>query len=84
MNNVTPFGRNILVQPTEIKTIVSVKNTSKTDYGTVIAVGDEVKKVAVGDTVGFVNHGLLALEVNKTKLYFVPETDDFLLCKFTA
>lgn len=84
MNNVTPFGRNILVQPTEIKTIVSVKNTSKTDYGKVIAVGDEVKKVSVGDTVGFVNHGLLALEVNKTKLYFVPETDDFLLCKFTV
>lgn len=83
MNNVTPFGRNILVQPTEVKTIVAVKNTSKTDYGKVIAIGDEVQKVKVGDIVGFVNHGLLALEVEKTKLFFVPETDDFLLCKFT-
>lgn len=83
MNNITPFGRNILVQPTEVKTVVSVKNTSKCDYGKVIAIGKEVKEVKVGDIVGFVNHGLLALEVDKTKLFFIPETDDFLLATFT-
>lgn len=83
MNNVTPFGNNILVQPTEIKTIVSVKNTSKCDYGKVIAIGKDVKEVKVGDIIGFVNHGLLALEVDKTKLFFIPETADFLLATFT-
>jgi co-chaperonin GroES (HSP10) len=83
MNNITPFGRNILVQPTEIKTVLSTKNVSKCDYGKVIAIGKDVKEVKVGDIVGFVNHGLLSLEVDKTKLYFIPEVDDFLLCKLT-
>lgn len=83
MNNITPFGRNILVLPTEKKTFASVKNTSKCDYGTVISIGKDVKEIKVGDTVGFVNHGLLALEVDKTKLFFIPETDDFILGTFT-
>lgn len=82
MNNITPFGRNILVQPTEIKTVLSTKNVSKCDYGKVIAIGKDVKEVKVGDIVGFVNHGLLSLEVDKTKLYFIPEVDDFILGTF--
>lgn len=81
-SNIRPFGRNILVLPTEVKTVVSVKSTSKCDYGRVIAIGKDVKEVKVGDVIGFVNHGLLALEVDKTKLFFIPETDDFLLATF--
>lgn len=83
MNNITPFGRNILVLPTEKKTYASSKITSKCDYGTVISIGKEVKEIKVGDIVGFVNHGLLSLEVDKTKLFFIPETDDFILGTFT-
>jgi co-chaperonin GroES (HSP10) len=83
MNNITPFGNNILVLPTEIKTIVSVKNTSKCDYGKVIAIGKDVKEIKVGEVIGFVNHGLLALEVEKTKLYFIPEDANFILGTFT-
>ena len=83
MNNITPFGNNILVLPDEKQTVISVKNTSKCDYGKVIAIGKDVKEIKVGDTIGFVNHGLLALEVDKTKLYFVPECSDFILATFT-
>jgi co-chaperonin GroES (HSP10) len=83
MNSITPFGNNILVLPTEVKTIVSVKNTSKCDYGKVIAIGKDVKEIKVGDVIGFVNHGLLALEVEKTKLYFVTEDANFILGTFT-
>jgi len=83
MNNITPFGNNILVLPTEVKTVVSVKNTSKCDYGKVIAIGKDVKEIKVGDVIGFVNHGLLALEVDKTKLYFIPEDSNFILGTFT-
>ena len=83
MNNITPFGRNILVLPVEKKSYAAVKNTSKCDYGKVIAIGKGVQEIKVGDTVGFVNHGLLALEVDKTQLFFIPETDDFILGTFT-
>lgn len=83
MNNIIPFGRNILVLPTEVKTLVATRNTSKCDYGKVIAIGRDVQEVKVGDTIGFVNHGLLALEVDKTKLFFVPEDDNFVLGTFT-
>lgn len=83
MNNIQPFGTNILVQPTEKSTVIAIKNTSKCDYGKVIAIGKDVKEIKVGDIIGFVNHGLLALEVDKTKLFFVPECSDFILATFT-
>ncbi len=83
MNNITPFGKNVLVLPTETKTVISTKNTTKCDYGKVISIGKDVKEIKVGDVIGFVNHGLLSLEVDKTKLFFIPETDDFILGTFT-
>jgi len=82
MIHIEPFGKNILVRPKEKKTYASVKNASFTDVGVVIAVGDEVKKIKVNDEVGFVNHGLLSLDYEGTKLYMLPETDDFLMCRF--
>ena len=74
-----PFGKNILVEPVAIKTVVSTRNPSLTDNGLVVSIGDEVQKIKIGDEVGFVNHGLLSLERDGKKYYILPETDDFLM-----
>ncbi len=81
--NITPYGRNLLVMPVTKKSFAAVKKESNQDYGRVIAVGKDVKDIKVDDIVAFVNHGLLWVEVEKTLLYFVPETDDFILGLFT-
>ena len=42
-----PFGTNILVQPNVKKEIAVGDKALLADYGTVIAIGDEVKKIKV-------------------------------------
>jgi len=80
MNNITPFGRNLLVLPAKKKTAYATEdNKSICEYGKVISAGKDVKEIKVGDTIAFVNHGLLDLTIDETILYFVPEVDHFIL-----
>lgn len=80
--NLEPFGNNILVKPEEKKQILVADKKSLCEYGTVIAVGSEVKSVKVGDKIGYLVWGVSSLVVEDATYYFVPETSDFLLCVF--
>lgn len=76
---ITPFGNNILVKPHERETILKSAEGSLSEYGEVIAIGDCVKSVRVGDTIGFTIFGINALEIDGKKAYLVPETPEFIL-----
>lgn len=80
---IKPFGTRILIKPEEKKTVLVSDKGSLCEYGTVLAVGDEVKKVKVGDVVGFLVWGVESLEIDGIKSYFVDETSDFVLCTIT-
>lgn len=74
-----PFGNNILISPKSKEKIIG--DTAKFYlFGKVLAVGDEVKKIKVGDTIGYTLWGLNEiLEADGTKHYFVQENQDFIL-----
>ncbi len=74
-----PFGRNIYIKPTEAKSVIINSAPSLTQYGEVIAIGDDVQKVKVGDTIGFTVFGVNHLEYDGARLYIIPETDEFIL-----
>ena len=86
MNNepaITPFGNNLLIDPTEAETIYTTEGVkSLFQYGTIKAKGDEVsEKIKVGDVMGYCVWGTRDLEINDKKYYFIPEDSRFLLCK---
>lgn len=76
---IIPFGNNILVKPHERETILKSAEGSLSEYGEVIDVGDDVKKIKVGDIIGFTIFGVNALEVDGKKAYLVPEMSEFVL-----
>lgn len=79
--NIKPFGKNILIQPAARAQVLVSDQGSLCEYGKVIAIGDEVTKVDVGDTVGFLVWGVQKLDIRDTIYYFIPETSDFILGK---
>ncbi len=76
---IKPFGFNILVKPTEKKQTSYADQKSLCEYGEVIAVGDEVTRIKVGDTIGYTVFGVNHLQVEDQKYYFIPETSEFVL-----
>jgi co-chaperonin GroES (HSP10) len=76
---IKPFGKNILVKPIEKKQILVSSQPSLCEYGTVIAIGDEVTKIKVGDTIGYTVWGVNSLEIENEKHYFIPESGEFIL-----
>ena len=80
---IKPFGNNILVKPHERDTILKSAEGSLSEYGEVIAIGDSVQSIKVGDTIGFTIFGINALEVDGKKAYLVPETSEFILATIT-
>ena len=76
---IKPFGKNILIQPAAKAQVLVSEQGSLCEYGKVIAIGDEVTKVKVGDTVGFLVWGVQKLDVRDTIYYFIPESSDFIL-----
>lgn len=76
---IKPYGKNILVQPTVKSQVLVSDSGTLCEYGKVIAVGDEVTKVKVGDECGFLVWGVQRLEVEDNTFYFIPESSDFLL-----
>lgn len=81
MQNIEPFGRRILVKPTEKQQVLVADDGMLNEYGKVIAIGDEVKKIKVGDKIGFSVFGVEKLVIDDEKYYFIKEDDDFLLGK---
>lgn len=79
MNNFTPYGNNIKIEPKSKNKIIG--DTSKYYlFGEVVAVGDQVKNISIGDTIGFTLWGLNEIQQEDgTKEYFVQDTPDFIL-----
>lgn len=79
MNNWQPFGKNILFAPTAKEKIIG--DTSKyLLYGKVLAVGDKVESVKVGDTIAYTQWALNKIVMaDKSEHFFVSEKDDFIL-----
>lgn len=75
-----PFGRNILIKPIEKKQVLVSDNPSLTDCGEVIAVGDLVKEIKVGDTLAYVFWGILKVEdIDGELFHLILETDEYIL-----
>lgn len=78
--NIKPFGNRILVKPVEHKQVLVNDDGGLSEYGDVVAVGDEVKIIKIGDRVGFSVFGVEKLMVEEEKYYFIEENSEFLLC----
>ena len=76
---IKPFGNNILIEPAAKKQVLVSEQGALCEYGKVVAVGDEVQKVQVGETLGFLVWGINKLEVEGVTYYFLPESSDFIL-----
>lgn len=77
--NIRPFGKNILVVPTKKKQILVSDMNPLEAYGDVVAIGNKVEEVKVGDTIMFTKWGIRENEIEGEKYYFVKEDDDFFL-----
>lgn len=80
MNNFfQPFGNNICVKPVSRNKIIG--ETAKYYlYGEVVAIGEDVKKIKVGDQIGYVLWGIKEIEMaDGTRQYFMQEHSDFIL-----
>lgn len=76
---IKPFGKRILVKPEEKKQVLVADDGMLNEYGVVVAVGDGVQHIKVGDKVGFSVFGVEKLVIGEEKYYFIKEDDDFLL-----
>lgn len=78
-NNWKPFGKNILFSPKSKEKIIG--DTSRFFfYGKVLAIGDKVETIKVGDTIGFTQWSLNKIVMaDKSEHYFCREDDDFIL-----
>jgi co-chaperonin GroES (HSP10) len=76
---IKPFGDNILVKPVEKKSILMSDMNSLCEYGEVIAIGDEVKHIKVGDMIGYTIWGVNKLQIDEQTHYFIPEDSRFIL-----
>lgn len=78
---ITPYGKNILIEPM-IKSQIAVSDSAPLcEYGKVVAVGGDVTTVKEGETIGFTVYGLNELFAEDKKYYFVPEDSRFILGK---
>lgn len=76
---IKPYGRRILVKPEEKAQVLVADDGMLNEYGVVVAVGDAVQHIKVGDKVGFSVFGVEKLVIGEEKFYFIKEDDDFLL-----
>lgn len=80
MNNIIPFGSNILIKPTEKKKLLVSDRKSLQEYGTVIAVGKDAEPyIKVGQTVFYTVWGTKSVEYEGEDYYFIPCDSRFLL-----
>lgn len=84
-NDFIPFGANIRVVPKTKDYIAQPQEGTFLDIGEVVAVGDEVKKIKVGDEVSYWLFGIKSVDHDGTLHHIIPEDSRFILevCKQT-
>lgn len=82
MDKIIPFGNNILVVPREASTILKSFEGNLCEYGDVVAIGDNVEKIKVGDVIAFTKWGIKEIQIDDKKYKFVPEDERFILGTF--
>lgn len=80
---IKPFGVNMVIKPLEAGGILRPDDIPLCEQGTVIAIGDEVKRIQVGDVLAFSKWGAKSTEIKNEKYYFLPEDDRFILGKLS-
>lgn len=80
---IKPFGDRILVKPIVRQQVLVSDDGNLNEYGEVIAIGDEVKTIKVGDKIGFSVFGIEKLVIEEEKFYFIQESPEFLLGTIT-
>lgn len=81
MSNINwkPFGKNILFSPKAKEKIIGDSSRFLL-YGTVLAVGNKVETIKVGDTIAYTQWSLNKIVMDdKTEHFFCKEDDDFIL-----
>lgn len=78
-NSWQPYGDNIKFQPSSKNKVIG--DSSKYYlYGTVLAVGEDVKKIRPGDQIGYTLWGLKDIEMaDGTKTFYIKDTPQFIL-----
>lgn len=76
---IQPFGDNLLIKPVEEGGILQSMEGSLCQYGEVVAIGDKVQHIKVGDKIGFTIWGVNKLKIENEKYYFIPEDSRFVL-----
>jgi len=76
---IQPFGNNVLIRPSEVDGVLKSDQGTLCEYGTVLAVGPDVKSIHVGDVIGFLIWGVNKLVIGNDTHYFIPESPDFIL-----
>ena len=79
MITIKPFGDRILVKPTERKTVLVGDDRNLNEYGEVVAIGEDVKHIKVGQKIAFSVFGIEKLVIEEEKFYFIQESPEFLL-----
>ena len=74
-----PYGNNVLFEPKSKEKIIG--DTSRFFlYGKVLAIGDKVEGLKVGDTIGVTQWALNKVVLaDKSEHFFVPADGDFIL-----
>lgn len=74
-----PYRNNVLIKPASKGKIVG-DTAMYYLYGEVLAVGEDVKNIKVGDTIGYTLWGLSEiLEADGTKHFYVKDDPKFIL-----
>ncbi len=81
--DIKPFGNQILIEPIKKEQILVSDNNTLCEYGKVVAIGDEVEKIKVGDIIGHTVWGVNSLDINNERYYFIPEDARFILGTIT-
>ncbi len=82
-NKFEPLFNQILVRPIVEETTVLTDKRTLCEYGEVLAIGEDCKRVKVGDMVAFTIWGLNSVHIDDEQHYLVQENPDFLLGKVT-
>jgi co-chaperonin GroES (HSP10) len=74
-----PFGNQILIQPDKKEQVLVSDQGTLCEYGEVLAIGEDVKRIKVGDKIIFTIWGVNAVEIGNEKYHFIPEDNNFIL-----